>query len=233
MSSAGLFRIVAIIGLVSLACSGGRTLMLAKDAGNGSAGGSGAPECLSLPGGTCSSMVNGCAVCPAGSYVHPTQAGCPMGVNWCCTKAAPEANACTGGGGVCVTRGAACPNAWIKTQAACGDGAECCVADADECPEFPQKCVDLGGVCTPNRWSTCPLGMEIRSLGDQGGCEKNWDGWCCVDAPPSSCSDVGPGVCVPGECKGCFFPVSDPEFSLPKPYPTCESGRSCCLDLCD
>ena len=233
MSKAGILGILAIIGWVFPACSGGRTLMLAKDAGRDSGFSGNAPECLSLPGGTCSSMVNGCAVCPTGSYVHPTQAGCPMGGQWCCTKAAPEVNACTTGGGVCIALGAACPSRWSKTQASCGDGAECCVADAKDCPEFPQKCSDWGGVCTANRWSTCPRGMEIRSLEDQGGCENNWDGWCCVDAPPSSCSDVGPGVCVPGECKGCFAPVSDPEFRLPKPYPTCEAGRSCCLDLCD
>lgn len=228
MSKAAILGVLVTIGLTLPACNGGRTIMLAKDASGGDS--AGVPECLSLPGGVCSSMANGCAVCPAGTYVHPTQAGCRMGVEWCCTKAAPEANTCTGGGGVCIAKGGACPNRWSKTQAACGDGTECCVADAENCPEFPQKCVDLGGVCTESRWLPCPRGMEIRSLEDQGGCEKKWDGWCCIPAPPSTCSDEGSGVCVPGECTGCFAPVSE---HLPKPYPTCEAGHSCCVDVCD
>lgn len=188
-------------------------------------------ECESLLGGTCTTMVNRCAVCPAGSYVHPTQAGCSERYQWCCTRTAPSASDCTSGGGVCIANGAECPNKWLKTRTSCGSNPNpvCCAPEPDLCPAFPQKCVDIGGVCTDSRWGICPPRTEIYALSDQLGCENNSYGWCCVDAPPSSCSDgtiSAKGMCVPGECTGCFRPVSDPNL-------TCEAGRSCCVDMCD
>jgi hypothetical protein len=190
---------------------------------------SGPVECESSLGGTCTTMANGCAECPTGSYAHPTRAGCDERYEWCCTKTAPSANDCTNGGGVCIANGAEYPDKWIKMRTSCGTDPNlyCYMPVADECPAFPQKCVDIGGVCTPVRWGSCPVGMEIYALGtDQFGCENNWMGWCCVDAPPSPCSDSQAGVCVPGECTGCFAPVSDTSM-------TCEAGRSCCRDRCD
>jgi hypothetical protein len=194
------------------------------------------PECLGLPGGTCTTMVNGCASCPAGFYANPTRAGCDEQYEWCCTKVAPPTNDCTDGGGVCVANGAGCPNKWTKMRTSCGTGSDaiCCVTTPEDCPAFPQGCFDIGGVCTDVRWGTCPVGMEIYALGnDQLGCENNWYGWCCVDAPPSTCADGlngTRGMCVPGECSGCFAPVIS---TGPGPALTCEVGRSCCRDMCD
>lgn len=188
-------------------------------------------ECETLQGGQCAALVNSCAVCPASSYANPTHAGCSESYAWCCTNAAPSTNDCTSGGGVCVDSAAACPNQWTKVWTSCGAGSSsnCCMPDSAKCPVSPQKCADLGGVCTGARWQGCPAGMEIYALGDQLGCSSSMGGWCCVDAPPSSCADSKSGgrVCVPGkECTGCFAPVSD--LSL-----TCEPGRSCCMDVCD
>ncbi len=75
----------------------------------------------------------------------------------------------------------------------------------------------------------CPPGTEPLALeGDQGGCKTDVsDGWCCVTAPASSCSDAAGVICVTGdECAGCFTAASDPTL-------TCEAGRVCCLDMCD
>jgi hypothetical protein len=199
-------------------------------------GGSPAPECLSLPGGVCATMVNGCASCPVGYYANPTRAGCDEQYQWCCTKAAPAASSCTDAGGVCVAADGTCPDKWTQSARACGGGASpaCCMPAPSNCPAFPQRCADLGGICTDVRWGPCPVGMEIYALGsDQLGCENNWDGWCCVDAPPSTCADGvngKRGMCVPGECSGCFASLTS---TGPGPALTCEAGRSCCVDMCD
>jgi hypothetical protein len=194
-------------------------------------------ECLSLPGGVCATMVNGCASCPAGLFANPTRAGCDEEYQWCCTSVAPAANSCTSAGGVCLAADAGCPDKWTQSARACGGGAtpSCCMPSPSDCPAFPQRCADLGGVCTATRWYQCPVGMEIYALGnDQLGCEANTDGWCCVDGPPSTCADGLNGkhwMCVPGEeCSGCF---SSPVVGGPGMVPTCEAGRSCCVDICD
>ena len=211
--------------------SGGQPLDAGVDASQDTAAqpDSPPPECLSIPGGRCTTMVNGCASCPAGYHANPTRAGCEEGYEWCCTQVAQEPSDCTDGGGTCIANGAECPDKWTKMRTSCGSNANpiCCARTGDECAAFPQKCFDIGGVCTPERWALCPRGMEIYALGsDQLGCENNWDGWCCVDAPPSTCADSPHGgMCVPGECSGCFAPVSDPSL-------TCEAGRSCCVDMC-
>ena len=185
-------------------------------------------ECPRLEGGACTTMVNGCASCPEGSYANPTRAGCDEPYAWCCTKVTPVASDCANAGGVCIPNGAECPDKWTKMRTSCGGDPNpiCCVPTPTACPAFPQGCADIGGVCTEARWGLCPAGMEIHALGDQLGCENNGFGWCCVDAPSSTCSESGGGMCVPGECSGCFAPVSDPGL-------TCEAGRSCCVDVCD
>jgi hypothetical protein len=195
-------------------------------------------ECMSLPGGVCATMVNGCASCPAGLYASPTRAGCDEEYEWCCTTVAQEPSDCTNGGGICIANGAECPDRWTKVRTSCGTNPNpiCCAPDpfgTGECPAFPQRCFDIGGVCTDARWTLCPRGMEIHALGsDQLGCEKTSEGWCCVDAPPSACADGlngNRGMCVPGECSGCFVPVTS---TGPGPALICEAGRSCCMDNC-
>ncbi len=88
------------------------------------------------------------------------------------------------------------------------------------------ECKTAGGVlCTEHRWVICPKGYEPIATGDGHlGCSGG--GWCCVAAPPSTCSSSGKGNCVVGDCKGCWSKVTDPSL-------TCESGRSCCEDMCD
>jgi hypothetical protein len=87
------------------------------------------------------------------------------------------------------------------------------------------KCAAAGGVaCTPARWMLCPAGYEpIGGADGHLGCGP-MGGWCCVVAPPSTCSSSGKGNCVPGACTGCWSLVAGL---------TCESGRSCCQDMCD
>ena len=85
-------------------------------------------------------------------------------------------------------------------------------------------CATAGGLlCTPYRWEICPAGTEPLAGADPHlGCGNG--GWCCVVAPPSTCSNSGAGNCVPGSCTGCWAPVSG--------Y-MCENGRVCCQDMCD
>lgn len=103
-----------------------------------------APQCLSLSGGTCAALVDGCRACPAGTYLNPTRAGCDEAHAWCCTKVAPEVNECTDGGGLCVPSGAECPDGWKRMRTSCGAGVDstCCQPDSSVCP------VNLGGGCT-------------------------------------------------------------------------------------
>jgi hypothetical protein len=90
-----------------------------------------------------------------------------------------------------------------------------------------ETCAAAGGkVCTAQRWHLCPIGYEpIGTGGGHYDC-GDIDGWCCVLAPPSSCSSSGKGNCVPGGCTGCWAKVDDPSL-------TCEEGRGCCIDMCD
>jgi hypothetical protein len=72
-------------------------------------------------------------------------------------------------------------------------------------------------MCTPARWALCPAGYEPASGGGHLDCES--EGWCCVEAPASTCSDSGEASCVEGECTGCW---EDAGQGL-----TGEAGRSC------
>ena len=85
-------------------------------------------------------------------------------------------------------------------------------------------CATAGGVlCTPYRWrSARPAPSPSPAPMPHLGCGNG--GWCCVIAPPSTCSNSGVGNCVPGTCTGCWTAV---------PGYTCEAGRACCQDYCD
>lgn len=89
---------------------------------------------------------------------------------------------------------------------------------------FP-KCSAKGGLCTKHRWVVCPVNYEPIHPGPHQDCTGG--GWCCVKAPPSSCSAKAGVNCVYGnKCTGCWFPARDTTL-------TCESGRVCCMDMCD
>jgi hypothetical protein len=107
-----------------------------------------------------------------------------------------------------------------------GDGAATSI-DTREAGQgaTPPACAAAGGFCTRQRWTTCSAHYE--PVGDGGGhldCARS--GWCCVPAPSSPCSDSGSGNCVVGtSCAGCW--------SAAPGTPACESGRVCCVDICD
>lgn len=88
------------------------------------------------------------------------------------------------------------------------------------------SCSTAGGVlCTAARWDLCPVGFEMVAAGTgHWGCGD--DGWCCQAAPVSTCSMSGTATCVPGACTDCFAPSPDPGLA-------CETGRTCCVDMCD
>lgn len=86
-------------------------------------------------------------------------------------------------------------------------------------------CVAAGGACSPSRWQICPAHYEPIDQGT-GHLDCPGGGWCCVPAPSSPCSDQGAGNCVVGDtCTGCWAPAPN--------APACESGRVCCIDMCN
>jgi len=87
-------------------------------------------------------------------------------------------------------------------------------------------CDSASGVCTNARWELCPLGLEPVDPDPNRDCpgSPGAQGWCCVDAPPSTCSDESPGNCVVGDsCEDCWMDL---------PGYDCEDGRVCCQDGC-
>jgi hypothetical protein len=100
-------------------------------------------------------------------------------------------------------------------------------APTGDAAAFP-KCTAKGGICTPHRWVLCPVNTEPIHPDPHQDCgQPGAGGWCCVSAPPSTCS-AAPGVnCVHGsQCTGCWDTPSDTSL-------TCEAGRVCCEDICD
>ncbi len=88
-------------------------------------------------------------------------------------------------------------------------------------------CTAVGGTCTEERWILCPVGTEPIDPDPHQDCGSNLGsgGWCCVDAPPSTCSDSSYANCIAGtKCEGCWASVQDL---------SCEAGRVCCTDICD
>jgi hypothetical protein len=87
----------------------------------------------------------------------------------------------------------------------------------------PATCVAAGGTCTMWRWNLCPVGTEPIDPDPHRDCGG---GWCCVAAPASSCSMHEGSNCVAGAtCTGCWHAEGT---GL-----TCETGRVCCVDICD
>lgn len=89
------------------------------------------------------------------------------------------------------------------------------------------ECAAVSGICTDARWMLCPSGMEPVDPDPNQDCpgDGGTQGWCCVDAPPSTCSDDSSGNCIVGStCDGCWADV---------PNYDCEYGRVCCQDICD
>jgi hypothetical protein len=85
-------------------------------------------------------------------------------------------------------------------------------------------CTAAGGFCSPSRWQICPAYREPIGQGD-GHLDCRNNGWCCVPAPSSPCSDQGAGNCVVGDaCTGCWHAAPN--------TPACETGRVCCVDNC-
>ena len=100
------------------------------------------------------------------------------------------------------------------------------VAPPDTGVPVSPACAAAGGMlCTDHRWTICPKGYEPTATGD-GHLGCGGGGWCCVAAPASTCSGSGRANCVVGVCTGCWSKVADSTL-------TCESGRSCCEDVCD
>jgi hypothetical protein len=100
-------------------------------------------------------------------------------------------------------------------------------SDADGAETTPPACAAAGGFCSEARWILCPVHFEPVGGDGHLDCGSGGaDGWCCVPAPPSECSDRGAGNCVPGTtCTGCWAPAPG--------TPACEAGRVCCIDVCD
>ena len=88
------------------------------------------------------------------------------------------------------------------------------------------ECAAVDGICTDARWELCPNGTEPVDPNPNRDCPggEGAQGWCCVDAPPSTCSDDSSGNCIVGDsCEGCWAEVQGYD---------CEDGRVCCEDIC-
>jgi hypothetical protein len=120
----------------------------------------------------------------------------------------------------------------VAIEAAGGDGATSLdLGELDTSTDKPGSetaapgCAAAGGTCSPSRWEICPKRYEPIDQGT-GHVDCPIDGWCCVPAPSSPCSDQGAGNCVVGDsCTGCWAPAPG--------TPACESGRVCCVDMCN
>ena len=89
---------------------------------------------------------------------------------------------------------------------------------------FP-LCSGVGGFCTPFRWEICPPSYEPVFPNSHQDCPSG--GWCCVPAPPSTCSAAAAANCIKaGACTGCWGDAANKTL-------TCEPGRVCCNDICD
>lgn len=88
------------------------------------------------------------------------------------------------------------------------------------------QCIGVGGFCSGGFSLLCPWGYEPSGSRPHGHCAD--DGWCCVPAPYSECTDSGVANCFTGAT------CSDVDTCLGPPSTTysCESGRVCCVDIC-
>jgi len=91
-------------------------------------------------------------------------------------------------------------------------------------------CAAAGGVqCTVMSWEQCPRGTEpVVTGGGKEDCQNS--GWCCQTAPASPCSQSGSyAMCMVGTCSGCWMDYTNTDGGVL----SCETGRSCCIDICD
>lgn len=97
-------------------------------------------------------------------------------------------------------------------------------------PDWPHpvsgQCNDFGGFCSGGSDMLCPWGYEPLERRPHGNCAH--DGWCCIVAPYSECTDSGAANCFDGtDCSGVDGCLGD----SPTPY-ECEPDRVCCVDIC-
>src|SRR5262245_38453267 len=73
-------------------------------------------------------------------------------------------------------------------------------------------CTALGGFCVPGRFAICPSGTEptadVHADCKPRDAVRGW--FCCVPAPPSSCSSSGGTNCFAGSCHTCWGPANNP-----------------------
>lgn len=98
----------------------------------------------------------------------------------------------------------------------------------EEAGGYPE-CEGVGGACTDARWELCPPGTEPLGTDPRSDCP----GWCCVDAPPSTCSDDSSYNCVIGtRCEDISGDDWGACWGTPDGAYECEDGRVCCMDVC-
>ncbi len=103
-------------------------------------------------------------------------------------------------------------------------------ADPNEEDGTGPACAALGGVCTDYRWGLCPTGLEPAAGTPHSDCPM--EGWCCVDAPASPCSDESNYDCVAGTFCEDLGDEWGPCWGTPPESYDCEAGRVCCMDIC-
>ncbi len=90
------------------------------------------------------------------------------------------------------------------------------------------QCRGQGGFCSGGSAILCPWGYEpLRSSDPVRRCD--YDGWCCIVAAYSECTDSGTASCFfatacSGVLGGCLIDAT--------PAMDCETGRVCCVDSC-
>jgi len=88
------------------------------------------------------------------------------------------------------------------------------------------QCLGQGGFCSGGSELLCPWGYEPVGHRPHRGCAS--DGWCCIVAPYSECTDSGEANCFEGTtCTGVDGCLGDPTTAY-----TCETDRVCCVDVC-
>jgi hypothetical protein len=87
-------------------------------------------------------------------------------------------------------------------------------------------CAGQGGFCSGGSELLCPWGYEPLASRPHRNCAN--DGWCCLVAPYSECTDSGEANCFEGtSCTAVDGCLGDPTTAY-----TCETGRVCCVDTC-
>jgi hypothetical protein len=88
------------------------------------------------------------------------------------------------------------------------------------------QCDRAGGFCSGGSELLCPWGYEPLVSRPHRNCLN--DGWCCIVAPYSECTDSGEANCFAGTtCTGVDGCLGDPTTAY-----TCETDRVCCVDIC-